>query len=167
MYINNVTAGIAKSVEDLASGRSLRVVGDGKVEPAIADRFQSSGFIDNIDDRRLRNFMNLHAEIREARLTKAESEVQIGQAIASTLGEEWAIKDFYTYSGEQGVARLDLRLNEPGRGDQVLYLENREREPKFSVTTTSYESGWKVIHQIESPQASRENYTESGRLEKA
>lgn len=165
MFVNNVTAGIAKSVEDLASGRKLRVVGDGKVEPEIADRFQSSSFVDSVEDRRLTKFMAKHAEIRDSQLPKVESEKQLQEAIADTLGQEWSLSELYTYGGEQGVARLDLKLNEPGTGEQVLYLENREREPEFRLTTTLFDEGWKLTHHIEARQGAQSRYTESGRLD--
>ena len=149
--ISQVVPKTAKSFEDLSSGFSFRVVGDGRVEQEIVDRFQSPGLLESADDRRLKSFVSQYANIRKLELNPADTQVKLETALQDTLGNHWAVHEFQPQQGK-GVLRMELELNEPGAGKQTINFDNWEKEPTLNIATTVEKDGWTVAHRIEGNQ---------------
>lgn len=162
--IDRVAPGTAKSFEDLNSGFKLRIVGDGKVDREIADRFQSSDFIEAGDDRRLRNFLKQQNTTREQEMSFQDRETQVKDSVAKTLGQGWGLSSLQYGAGSR-VLSVTVVMNEPGAGEQKLYLENRGREETMSLSTSYFDRGWSVTHRIEGGQT-LENLVEKAELQK-
>ena len=160
--VSQVTPRTAKSFEDLSSGFRFRVVGDGRVEQELVDRFQSPGLIEAADDRRLKSFVTQYSQIRNQELTKESTQVELQKAIQQTMGAQWAIEKYQPVGGNQGksVLRLELTLNEPGAGSQSVRLDTWEKEPTLNISTTVEQSGWTVTHRIDGLQGGS-TWTES------
>lgn len=162
--IDCVQPGYAKSFEDLNSGFKLRIVGDGEVDREIADRLQSSDFVEAGDDRRLRNFLKQQNSTREQEMSREQRETQLKQDIAKTLGQSWQPSEL-SYGAGSRVLSVSVRMNEPGAGEQRLYLENRGKDATMSLSTSYFDQGWSVTHRIEGSQT-LENLVESAQLQK-
>lgn len=164
-HISNISNGFTQSIQHAATGLNLQVVGDGKVEPEIADRFAAPALIENVQERRLKAFVSQQAELRTRNLPEDESLAQLQTSLADTLGKGWEVGSFYPQAGGRGVAAFDVHLSEPGSGKQSLYLEHRDRTPSLTLTTTVNQSGWKVQHTIEATQT-LQDVRESARVER-
>ena len=149
--IANVRGGTATTFEHLASNFKFRVVGDGKVEPELSERFQSVGFVEDVSDRRLRTFVAAHHQLREAKLPYEQSLKATEESLLATLGAGWKVDALYAPGANQkgnGVSRVQLKLEEAGAGTQVLNLQHYEGS-EFQLTTTCQMAGWQVDHGIQ------------------
>ena len=151
----------AKTFEDLKSGFQFRVVGDGKVEAEIVDRFGSSALVQSFDDPRLKAFATRQLALAAEGLNEGETRKALQCDLNELLGEQWQISNYLSRAG-QGVARVDLRYAMAGAGEQEVYLDNRDLA--FHLNTTVEKSGWTVVHRIEGRQDSA-NWTESATFE--
>jgi hypothetical protein len=162
--IDRVQPGFAKSFEDLNSGFKLRIVGDGEVDREIADRFQSSDFVEAADDRRLRNFLRQNESIRAQDLPRQDSEQALQDALAKTLGQGWSMSEI-AYGAGNRMNTVTVSMHEAGVGQQKVYLNHYEKQPTVSLSTSYRDGGWSVTHRIEGSQT-LENLVESAELQK-
>ena len=149
--INNVRKGTANTFEHLGSGFKMRVVGDGKVEPEIADQFKGGGFLEDIGDRRLRQFLRSHHELRLEKKSFDENMRLTGEALAETLGKGWSIDALYGPGSEMkgnGISRVQLKYDESGVGGQCLNLQHYEGS-EISLSTSCPSGRWQVTHSLE------------------
>lgn len=161
--IMNVRPGTAQTYEHLQSGFSFRVVGDGKVESELLDRFQSSSTVaEHLDDRRLRAFAAQQMDIAQKLLPEAESRQQLQELIEKHLGNQWEISDFMSRGGK-GIGDLEVRLNEPGAGEQTFRVDNRDRSMRLQ--TSCMKDGWSVSHTISGKQGEAD-YQESATFQR-
>ncbi|MBT9586933.1 hypothetical protein IV102_26565 [bacterium] len=151
--VAQVGVNTAKTFEDLNTGFRFRVVGDGRVEPEIADRFTSPGFIEDVEDRRLKAFAT-------AQLACANQK-EVEASLKELMGDQWSVSNYYS-GGSVGALRVELV--EPGAGTQVAYLDNRDMV--LHLTTTKYKDGWKVEHRIQGTQGKKE-WMEAATFERA
>ena len=78
----------AKTFEDLKSGFQFRVVGDGKVEAEIVDRFGSSALLQSFDDPRLKAFATRQLGIAAEGLNEGETRKALQSDLHELLGEQ-------------------------------------------------------------------------------
>lgn len=150
-YISNIRMGTANTFEHVSSGFKLRVVGDGKVEPEIADQFKKSGFVEDISDRRVREFLHSHHELRQEKKSFEENQRLTTESLAETLGKGWSIDALYGPGSNQqgnGISRVQLKYEEPGVGSQVLNLQYYEGS-ELSLCTSCNSGRWQVTHQVD------------------
>ena len=161
-----VAPGTAKSFEHLDSKFQFRVVGDGRVEPAIADSFASANFIESLDDRRLRKFAAERQRLSEEGTSKniptETLQARLQESAKELLGSGWAIDELRSNSGF--IQRVQLQFNEPGAGSQSLNFQNLG-ESTLSLTTEAMLNGWSVSHSINCDQA-QGSWTESAQLQR-
>ena len=138
----------AKTYEDLASGFTFRVQGDGRVETPLADRFGSAQNLESVEDRRLREFAQRENAIAFANPapTEAEAKEQLAAAAHATLGTEWQVDALY--GGRSAVDRVVLKHSQGGVS-QTVDIENREHPSKLTLSTSAMLSGWQVNHSID------------------
>lgn len=156
-----IGAGTAKSFEDLKTGFKFRVVGDGKVDKEIADCFASPGFVEGLDDRRLRAFVKTQAAIGAEGLPEEQSRERLAASAKDLFGSQWNVASYYSRGGS-GVARVDLEMQEPGVGKQTLYIDNRDNE--LTLTSTVRREGWTIKHDIAGKQGT-DSWMESASFE--
>ncbi|MBS2038515.1 hypothetical protein JST97_26280 [bacterium] len=149
--ISNIRMGTANTFEHLASGFKQRVIGDGRVEPELADQFKGAGFVEDISDRRLRQFLRGHHELRQEKRSFEENQRLTSEALAETLGKGWSIDALYGPGAEQkgnGISRVQLKYEEAGVGNQVLNLQHYEGS-EISLSTSCPSGRWQVTHSVE------------------
>lgn len=150
--INNIRPGTANTFEHLASNFKLRVVGDGKVEPEIADRFKSASLLEDVSDRRLRAFAASHQELRQANLPYEESLKSTEQSLLATLGVGWAIDSLYAPGAADGkgtgISRLQLRLGGTDGSQSLSFQRTTGGGAEFALETACQMNGWSVTHRI-------------------
>lgn len=150
--INNIKLGTANTFEHLSSGFKMRVVGDGKVESEIADQFNGAGFLEDINDRRLRQFLRGHQQLRQDKKLYEDNISLTNKSLAETLGKGWSIDALYGTNGQQkgsvGIARIQLKYDEVGAGSQSINLQYYDNA-EISLTTTCPRGRWQIRHCVE------------------
>ena len=155
----------AQSFRDVSSGFKFEVVGDGRVDQSIADRFSSPAFLESVDDRRFRQLLKDQAEIAKADLPKAESTQRLQDSLTKLLGQGWNVTELSAGGGGQGINCVPMRFNEPTAGEQVIYLSAYENPRNATLTTNVILDGWQVSHSITGPQDGSQ-WTEGARFQK-
>ena len=163
--ITQVAPQTAKSFRDLNSGFKFEVVGDGRVEPEISDRFTSAHFLESMDDRKVRQFIKDQAQIAGENLPKDASQQRLQDSVEKWLGKDWTISSLSPGAAQQGVNCLSARLNEPGVGSQELYLSSYEKPSVATLTTSFNRDGWSISHTITGTQDGSQ-WTEAASFEK-
>ncbi|MCA9777123.1 MAG: hypothetical protein KC800_10415 [Candidatus Eremiobacteraeota bacterium] len=149
-----ITAGTAKTYENMAHNFSYRVAGDGAVETQSLDQFSSTApVVENINQRSLRAFVQAeHALTQQesAPATKEAGQESLSKLAKQHLGEGWEVDSYYDFSDRSpGPERTVVQYKGPG-GSQKVDIEHRG-EPKIDITTTTYKDGWEIRHDLSAP----------------
>jgi len=141
MDIRQIGPGMAKSFEDVNRGFRFRVVGDGKVESELLDRFSGQSALEGYDDPRLRAFATRQLAIAAEALDEVRTRQALENNLEVLLGDSWEISTYMSRGGA-GVARVDLSLTQPGAGHQEVYLDNRDLACRLTTTVVQDAGRW-------------------------